>query len=71
MEWLLIIVLFSSTEDIDHAPVRFETQPECIAAAEAFVRKFPAFEFRDRSDKRAVETPVIRSYVECIPKPSG
>ncbi len=71
MEWLLIIVLVSATQDIEHEPLRFETRSECMAAATAFVDRYPAFELRDRADDRRVENPVVRSYVECIAKPAG
>lgn len=38
-----------------------------MAAAQAFVKIYPAFEWRDRSAKGLrVELPVVRSYVECV-----
>jgi len=67
MEWLLIVVLISPADDIKYELVHFATQAECRAGATAFVEKYPAFEFRDRADGRAVENPVLRSYVECAP----
>ncbi|OHC75921.1 MAG: hypothetical protein A3G18_01805 [Rhodospirillales bacterium RIFCSPLOWO2_12_FULL_58_28] len=67
MKWLLVIVLASSAGDIGHEPVLFKTRSECVAAAEAFVGKYPAFELRDN---QTVEAPVIRSYVECVPETS-
>ncbi len=70
MEWLLVMVLVSSMDDIEFEPMRFATKAECVAAAEAFVERYPAFEWRDPSDEWAVENPVVRSYVECVPAPS-
>ncbi len=69
MEWLLVIVLVSSMDDIEFEPMRFVTKAECVAAAEAFVERYPAFEWRDRLEPRT-ENPVVRSYVECVPAPS-
>ncbi len=71
MEWLLMIVLVSPTEDIESEPVRFQTRAECVAAAEEFVGRYPAFEWRDRSDEWTVENPVVRSYVKCVPASGG
>ena len=52
MEWLLVMVLMSRTEDMRPKPVGFGTRAECVAAAREFVERYSAFEFRDPSDKR-------------------
>lgn len=68
MKWVLLIHLVSPSDQVeykDYAPLPFETKAECVAAAEAFVDKNPAFEHRYRSGTE-VELPVVRSYVECV-----
>ncbi len=67
MEWLLIVVLMTAEGDIERAPTRFPSRAECIAAAEAFVEKHPAFELRYPPDEDVMALPVLRSYVECVP----
>ncbi len=67
MEWLLIIILASPTDDVELKPIRFLTRAECVAAAQEFVERYPAFEWRDRSEEWTVENPVVRSYVQCLP----
>jgi hypothetical protein len=43
---------------------------DCEAAADTFVARYPAFDWRARPNSGAVEAPVIRSYVECVPAAS-
>lgn len=69
MEWLLAIVLVSPMDYTEFEPIRFATKAECVVAAQAFVERYPAFEWRDRLEPRT-ENPVVRSYVECVPAPS-
>lgn len=67
MKWVLLIFLVAPEEYVDFEPRPFETRAECMAAAQAFVEIYPAFEWRDRSAKGLrVELPVVRSYVECV-----
>ncbi len=66
MDWLLVIVLMTAAGEADPERVRFSALSDCEAAAGAFVARYPAFEWRERADSRATETPVIRSYVECV-----
>lgn len=39
MEWLLIIILASPTDDVELKPIRFLTRAECVAAAQEFVER--------------------------------
>lgn len=67
MKWILFIHLVAPGDYVDYEPLPFETRAECVAAAVAYVEKYPAFEWRSRSGKEwRVEPPVVRSYVECI-----
>ena len=67
MEWLLIIVLMTAEDDVELEPMQFASKAECIAAAETFVEKHPAFELRYPPDEDVMAYPVLRSYVECVP----
>ena len=66
MKWVPLIYLLSPTEDKDFALPAFETEARCLAAVEAFVEWYPAFEWR-RWPREWAEHPVVRSYVECLP----
>ena len=66
MKWVLLIFLLSPTKYMDFKPTAFETEARCLAAAEAFVERYPAFEWR-RWPRDRIERPVVRSYVECLP----
>ena len=70
MDWLLVIVLMTAVGEADPERVRFSALTDCEAAAHAFVDRYPAFEWRARADSGAVEAPVIRSYVACVPAAS-
>ena len=67
MRWVLLIHLVAPQENVNYEPVPFETRAECVAAGEAHVEKYPAFEWLDRSGERAqIEPLVVRSTVECV-----
>ena len=67
MKWVLLIHLVAPGDYVEYEPLPFETRDAYVAAAAAYVEKYPAFEWRDRSGKGLrVELPVVRSYVECI-----
>lgn len=66
MDWFLLVVQMTQQGPEDQEPVRFATRTECMAAAQAFVERYPAFELIDRSGDGAFEAPVVRSSVECV-----
>jgi len=67
----MLIAVFMFSEGLDRRLVAtYRTESECVAAAEAFVAKNPAFEFRHASDDKVIE-PVVRSYVECVIRRDG
>ena len=67
MKWVLLMFLVAPEEYVVFEPRPLETRAECMASAQAFVKIYPAFEWRDRSAKGLrVELPVVRSYVECV-----
>ena len=66
MKWILIIVVVNLAEDVSYRSVPFETEADCAAAGQAFVARFPGFEWHNPSDETAVEAPVVRSHLRCI-----
>ena len=67
MIWLLIAIYLTATGDERQRVGEYQSRAECAAAAEAFVNANPAFDFEQDSNG-AVIRPVVRSYVECVPK---
>jgi hypothetical protein len=65
--WLLIAIYLTATADERQLLGEYQSRAECAAAAEAFVDANPAFDF-DQDSNGAVIRPVVRSYVECVPK---
>ncbi len=68
MKWLMLIVLLSADGNTRYDPVPFVSENECIAAAQEFVNRYPAFEWHDHRPSNAVTLPVVRSYVKCEPE---
>jgi hypothetical protein len=67
MEWLFVVVMMTSEGNDRHTLAKYSIESECVVAAEAFVARYPAFEFRHGADDNVIE-PVVRSYVECLPE---
>ena len=71
MKWMLVIVVIISADDVSHSAILFESKAACAAAGEAFVDRFPGFEWADPRDETAIETPVVRQQVRCVPAGDG
>ncbi len=67
MKWILVIVVVSLAEDVTYRSVPFDSKEACAAAGEAFVESFPGFAWHDPADETAVEPPVVRSHLRCLP----
>ena len=67
MIWLLIAIYLTATGDERRRVGEYQSRAECAAAAEAFVDANPAFDFEQDSNGATIR-PVVRSYVECVPK---
>ena len=67
MEWLLLIVMMTPENAPDPEPARFETKAACEAAARAFVKEYPEFDWWGRPDDGLILNPVLRSHVLCKP----
>ncbi len=71
MEWLLLIVMLTAEDELDLEPALFETKTACEAAARAFVKEYPEFEWRGRPGGGGVFNPVVRPHVECVAANAG
>ena len=65
MEWLLLIVLLVVDDGEKYGPVLYPFERECIAAAQEFVGRHPAFEWRDHRRPNGLMAMVLRPHVEC------
>ncbi len=65
MEWLLLIVLLSNDDGERYDPIPYACEKHCVAAAQEFVRQYPAFEWRDHRPSGDPLALVMRSYVKC------
>ncbi len=66
MKWLLLVVLIVSDDGAPYEPIPYVSEIKCIAAAKEFVRRYPAFEWRDHRKPGGLTTLVDRPYVECL-----
>ena len=73
MKWVLVIVVIATSEDVTYRSVAFDSKADCAAAGEAFVARFPGFAWHDPEDETAIEPPVVRSHLRCLPaeEPGG
>ncbi len=67
MEWLLLIVLLGSDDGARYEPRPYACEKQCIAAAQEFVRQYPAFEWRDHRPSGDLLALVMRPYMKCPP----
>ena len=65
-----MVVFVTPAGDEPPVETRYETQAQCIAAAEAFVAQHPEFEFQGPAPE-SVMHPVLRPYVTCRPAVDG
>ena len=68
MKWLLVITFLAPMEDDVAECFTFDTKAECVTAAQAFVKENPGAKLRDHVDSLAVEPPILRFYVACMPR---
>ncbi|MGH6953302.1 MAG: hypothetical protein ACREGL_03915 [Alphaproteobacteria bacterium] len=66
MKWYLLIVLLGSEMNSEIDPVEFPSEAECVAAGNAFIERFPMFDWLVPPDESSVIRPVLRSHVECV-----
>ncbi len=63
MEWLMIVVLMY-VNDERHVEKSFASRAECVAAAEAYVARYPELEWHEPSDDASIIRPVVRSTIQ-------
>ncbi len=68
MKWLLVIILLSPPDGAGPKPIAFADKAACIASAEAFVARYPEFEFRNSTGDGAVVRLVVRPHVRSLPE---
>ncbi|MAG98494.1 MAG: hypothetical protein CMM08_17625 [Rhodospirillaceae bacterium] len=66
-KWLLLIVLLGGDDGARYEPIPYACEKHCIAAAQEFVRQYPAFEWRDHRPSGDLLALVVRPHVECQP----
>ena len=68
MKWLLVLILLSPPDGAGPEPIAFADKAACIAAAEAFVARYPELELWNYSGSLAVDRLVVRPTVRCRPE---
>ena len=68
MKWLLAIALLAPMEDDVAERFTFGTKTECVTVAQAFVKENLGVQLRDHMGSLEVEPPILRSYMECMPR---
>ena len=65
MKWYLLIVLLGSEMNSELDPVEFPSEAECVLAGNAFIARFPMFDWLVPPGGEIIR-PVLRSHVECV-----